>query len=604
MKFRLLFLLLFAGVYAFAQNTDEELAAQYLADGEYDKAQILYEKLLKKSPESVYIYENYFLCLTKTKDFDGAEKLIKKQAKRFADIPLYKVDEGYLLTLQGKEKEAAEVYAGLIKNLNTDENQTIQLANAFVKRNLGEQAITTLETGRKIAGYETAYSPELITLYQRYGAYKKLCDESLQLIGKNDNRLDDVKNYLVPVISREADLEYLRERTLLNLQKFPGKSVYDELLLWVFLQKKEYRAAYRQAVALDKKSKNDGLVLLALAVTCLENSQYDVAADCYNTVIQKGETGMYYLNARMGLLDTRFSKLSKSVSYSTADLDLMEQDFKDFLSAFGKSFNTATTMKQQADFYIYYKHDLNAGITILEELAVMPRVQPRFQGECKLSLGDAYLIKGEIWDAQLLYAQVDKDFAEDPLGQEAKFRNARLSYFTGDFDWAKDQLDVLKTATSQLISNNAIEQSMVIMDNTGLDSTTDALQRFADAELLFFQNRLPESLAILNLMPFQFPKHSLEDDIYLLKARIYARQGNFADAQKNYETVFTRFGGDILADNALIELARLCDFQTNEKAKAMELYKKLVFTYTGSLFTVEARKRIAALQEAGVREKP
>lgn len=604
MKLRLLFWLLFAGLHSFAQNTDEELAAQYLAEGEYDKAQILYEKLLKKNPESVYIYENYFLCLTKTKDFDNAEKLIKKQAKRFTDIPLYKVDEGYLLVLQGKDKEAAAVYAGLMKGINTDENQTIQLANAFVKRNLGEQAIFTLETGRAVAKYETAYSAELIALYQRFGAYKKLCDESLLILGKNENRLDDVKNYLVPVISRETELDYLREKTLLNLQKYPGKSVYDQLLMWVFLQKKEYRAAYRQALALDKKSKDDGLVLLGLAYTCLENNQYDVAADCYNAVIQKGENTLYYLNARMGLLDTRFSKLSKSVSFTAADLDLMEQDFKDFLSAFGKSFNTAATIKQQADFYIYYKHDLNAGIALLEELAVMPRVQPKFQGECKLSLGDAYLIKGEIWDAQLLYAQVDKDFAEDPLGQEAKFRNARLSYFTGDFDWAKDQLDVLKTATSQLISNNAIEQSILIMDNTGLDSTTDALKRFADAELLFFQNKLSESLAILNIMPFQFPKHSLEDDIYLLKARIYARQGNFTEAAKNYEIVYTRFGGDILADNALIELARLCDFQTNQKTKAMSLYKKLVFNYTGSLFTVEARKRIAALSEAGITDEP
>jgi tetratricopeptide (TPR) repeat protein len=601
----LAFVLLFITFGAQAQSTDEQLAAQYMADSEFDKAQVLYEKLLKKNPESIYFYQNYFQCLTNTKDFDGAEKLIKKQSKRYPENAVFLVDQGVLLQMQDKNKEADVEFNGILKLINTDEEKTIHIANAFVSRNLTVWAAAALLAGRKAAGYETAFSNELIALYQKQGQWKKVVDESLVLLSKNDNDLGLVQGNLIRMLDRRTDVDYLREKTLLYLQKYPNKIVYDQLMLWVFLQNKDYRAAYRQAVAMDKKGKDEGLELLNLAATCLNNDQYDIAIDCYNTVMLRGKQGYFYLNAHMGLLETRYTKISKSYAPTDADLKLLEQDYLAFLTEYGRSFNTSNPMKQLADFYIYYFHDLNKGIALLEELAVMQRVQPKFNAACKLSLGDAYLIRGDIWDAQLLYAQVDKDFAEDPLGQEAKLRNAKVSYYTGDFDWAKDQLDVLKTATSQLISNNAIELALKIQDNTGLDSTTEALKKFADAELLYFQNKLDQSLTILNLMPFLFPRHSLEDDIYLLKARIFVKKGNFEEAEKNYTVVFNKFGGDILADNALMELARIYEYQTNQKVKAMTLYKKVVFTYTGSLYTVEARKRIQALKDEGVTdEKP
>lgn len=589
----------------FAQNTDEQLAAQYLADSEYDKAQVLYEKLLKKDPESIYFYQNYFHCLTKTKDFDGAEKLIKKQSKRYPDNAIFLVDQGVLLQMQEKNKDADAEFNDILKLINTDEDKTIHIANAFKSRGLTSWATSALLAGRRAAAYETAFSAELIAIYQKQGEWKKVVDESLVLLSKNDNDLAMVEGNLIRMLDRQSDVDYLREKTLLYLQKYPNKFVYDQLMLWVFLQNKDYRAAYRQAVAMDKKGKDEGMELLNLAATCLNNEQYDIAIDCYNTVMLRGKQGYFYLNARMGLLETRYTKIAKSYAPTDADLKLLEQDYMAFLTEYGRSFNTANPMKQLADFYIYYFHDLNKGIALLEELAVMQRVQPKFNAACKLSLGDAYLIRGDIWDAQLLYAQVDKDFAEDPLGQEAKLRNAKVSYYTGDFEWAKDQLDVLKTATSQLISNNAIELALKIQDNTGLDSTTEALKKFADAELLYFQNKLDQSLTLLNLMPFQFPRHSLEDDIYLLKARIFVKKGNFEEAEKNYTVVFNKFGGDILADNAIMELARIYEYQTNQKVKAMTLYKKVVFNYTGSLYTVEARKRINALKDEGINdEKP
>lgn len=600
--FGLFFVLLIFTVAGFAQETDEQLALQYLADEEYDKAQVLLEKLLKKNPESAFFYQNYFLCLTKTKDFDGADKLIKKQIKKYPSQIGFQVDQGLVYEMQGNKKAADEHYAQLIKQVTAEEEKTLQLSNAFVKRNLLSKGVETLLAGRKVAGYATAYAGDLIALYQKQGEWKKVIDESVNWLTVNNLQLEAVQEGLVRVLDREAEVNYLKEKTLLQLQKYPDQLVLEELLLWIFVQKKEFRAAYRQVLAMDKKLNDNGLQIYNLAAICLNNDQYDVAADCYNAIILKGKDNFFYLNARMGLLETRYTKASNTSGLTQEEMVQIEQEYLTFLSEFGKGVNTAPSMKQLADCYIYYLHDLDKGIKALEELAAMPRLQPKFTANCKLSLGDAYLMRGDVWDAQLLYGQVDKDFLEDPLGQEARLRNAKLSYFTGDFEWAKDQLDVLKTATSQLISNNAIELGLVIMDNTGLDSTTDALKKFADAELLYFQHKLNESMQILNVMPFKFPRHSLEDDIYLLKARILVKQGQYAEAEKNYLMVINKFGGDILADNALMELASLYKDRLNQKPKALEMYQKIVFNYTGSLFTVEARKQIQKLKDEGITE--
>ena len=48
------------------------------------------------------------------------------------------------------------------------------------------------------------------------------------------------------------------------------------------------------------------------------------------------------------------------------------------------------------------------------------------------------------------YSQVEKAQKDAPLGYEAKLRNARLSYFNGDFKLAEAHLDIFwKEATSR-----------------------------------------------------------------------------------------------------------------------------------------------------------
>lgn len=605
---RLILFLLFGSLASitFAQEADEELAAQFFFNEEYDKAEILYKKLHKKNEESVYIYQNYLACLLKQNLVDDAEKMVSKQVKRFQDKPLYTVDLGYVCGLQERDKDKKKLYNDVvdetIDKMNNGGFSTFslpeQLSSAFLNRNEFEFAKLCLLKARKSRGAPTLYAQNLIDIYKITKENESLINECLLVLNYDASELPAMKANLIYLVDTDTKIDYLQEKASIYVQKYPEKSVFDELLLWVYVQQKSFNAAFRQASAMDKRNKTEGKNLIDLANICLSNKNYPIAIKCFDKIVEFGEDGYFYLNAKMGSLQTNYYLVVENGQYTPEDLSLLISRYHTVLNQFGQNPQTAPSMKQLADIYIYYSHDLDKGVALLESLVEMPRLQQKTRGWYKLTLGDAMLMRNEVWEATLYYGQVDKEFKEDPLGQEAKFRNARLSYFQGDFDWSKDQLDVLKTATSQLISNNAIELSLLIKDNTGLDSSTDAMAAFAHAQLLLFQNKLEESLTELNQLPFKHPKHALEDEIYYTKAQIFEKQRNYTKAEEYYKNVFTYFSDDILADNALYSLAKLYEYKMNQPLGAIKIYERIIFEYNSSLFVVDARKRYKLLKEA------
>src|SRR5207237_519209 len=130
-----------------------------------------------------------------------------------------------------------------------------------------------------------------------------------------------------------------------------------------------------------------------------------------------------------------------------------------------------------------YLNKTNEANDLLEETIALPQLSLQLQAECKLELGDILLMTGDIWEASLRYSQVEKSFKHDEIGNEAKFRNAKISYYTGDFKWAQAQLDVLKGATAKLIANDAMDLGLLISDALAIDTNEAPLCIFARADL-------------------------------------------------------------------------------------------------------------------------
>jgi len=351
---------------------------------------------------------------------------------------------------------------------------------------------------------------------------------------------------------------------------------------------------------LDKRNKEDGQRVISLAKTALNNYKYDVAIDGYNYMKSKGSSNYYYVESSIALLDAMKLKVVNS-AYSETSIDQLILAYQKALDEFGKTASTSQLIVDFAHVKAFYQSRYNnnsvvEAINLLQNGLKIPGLDERQTALLKMELADIYVLTGLIWDASLLYGQVEKRFKYDEIGFEAKLKNAKVFYYSGDFGWSEAQLDVLKGSTSKLISNDAMELSVFISDNTGLDTTTEALSVFSKSELMLAQHKYDSALFMLELIEKNFPGHELSDNILFQKATIAHERGDYLLAAENYMAVYESFSNDILADNALIEAGRIYEKALQDTEKAMSIYETILTEYPSSLFVVEARKRFRSLR--------
>ena len=196
----------------------------------------------------------------------------------------------------------------------------------------------------------------------------------------------------------------------------------------------------------------------------------------------------------------------------------------------------------------------------------------------------------------MLYSQVEKTFKNEPIGHLAKLKNARLTYYIGEFAWAKAQLDVLKSATSKLIANDALELSLLISDNTEADSSYAGLFLYSRADLLLYQNKYDEAFMKLDAINTLGTWHPLFDEVLYKKAEIRILQGQYEEADTLLQKLYTSYPDDILGDDALYRRGRLYQEIFIDDQMAMDLYQELLTKHPGSIYTIDARRRFRALR--------
>lgn len=578
-----------------AQAQDPNLANQYYTDGEYEKASALYNQLWDHDKRSEFFFTRYVDCLMNLEQYADCEKVIKKQIKESPENTSLYVTYGNLFEKQNQADQADVQYKRAIDKMATDYASVERLARLFTSQSKYDLALLTYERGSKLTKDDQRFAFNIGELYRRKGDAGKMIEAYLNALGSDPGKLSIVETRLAQTLAPE-DYNELQTQLYTRIQGSDNPD-YVEVLAWSFIQRKDFKSALRQFKALDKRLGENGQRIMNLSADAADGGDFDTAIAGYDYIItEKGQLSPFFFDAKQASMECRRKKVTQGYDYTQDDLKILENDYESFLNQFGKNTMTADLTLQLADLEAYYMNNLPKAIGLLEDLKKMPGLNKEKLARTKINLGDYYLISGDIWESTLLYSQVDKDFKEEQIGQEARFKNARLAYFNGDFQWAQAQFDVLKASTSKLISNDAIDLSVFIMDNLNLDTTSTAISLYSGAELLVYQNRFDEAFMKLDTLRREFPDHSLQDDIYYLEAQIYEKKRDYDKAINLYETVVQRFPEDIRADNALYALAQIYDYKLNNPDKAKELYEKLFMNYSGSIFAVDARKRYRILR--------
>lgn len=588
MKILFFFCILLLPLCTLSQQSDSQLAYTYYQNKEYDKAAELFLKLYERTRSSNFL-DYHIICLINGKEYEKAESILKKYLKTDSGNKDFLINLGYIYEQQGKNKKSEEYYDQAIQKLLPHSGDIINLASKF--RNIREYgwAIQTYLKGREILKQPDAFMSELGDNYMMERDYQSMINLFVRALEQQPGNINSIISKLN--FARSYDLvnsvDQVIENKLAEIQKqkdYPP--VFDELIIWYASQKKKYNLALKHAILLNTKSTDKLYTFLNIARDASATGDYNTALQAFQKIIERGkEKNDFYILARKESLNCEYKKLSVQKT-AAAQFGKLAEQCESYLQESGYNSNNTEVAILLSDIYAYHLHQPDTANRILERSINMRLLTVSTQNLLKSKRADLLTFMNNPWEATILYTQIEKSNPNNDIGYEAKLKKAWLAYYAGDLLWAKAQFDVLKGATSKLISNDAIKMAHFLHTNYDESGNNQDLQKLAQTEYLLFRQEDKTALPVLDSL-IRNSAPGVADYSTLLKADVLARNFQYQEAIQLLETLKENSGQTYIQAEAIFKLAGL-KAQTDAPAEAKELYKLLVSEYSGSVYSVEA----------------
>lgn len=581
-----------------AQGGIQELekdAYSFLALKDYKSAMPLLNQLFQMAPYDKKYYDSYYKALIEVKSYDTAIALSQYMTRiRKEDLSVW-VDKGQAQLLKGEKKPADKTFREAIALQVGNEFQTAGLAAAFRFLNYPDYEISTYETYQQKVGNPYAFSYELAVLYDAKGETDKAFDMLLLSLVARPYGMENAKQAMEKVIDNNPKKQKKAETLIARkLKEEPGNYLWKELFTWLQSGNGDKSEQLKDIIKLDTEQGQDGKMVFNWAAEQYQKEEWEHALqglDYLGTLPVHNPLRPSALQAR---LDIRQKKLEQTFPAEAENVKKILGEYHNFFTEY-PDLKNGKAILGYAKTLALYADQPQAAIDTLQTCINLPYIPAEIKGAAQLDMGDYQVLLGNVWQAALLYSQVDKSFKEDMLGEEARFRNAKLSYYRGDFEYAQGQLSVLKASTTELIANDALYLSVLITENTPEDKNFEALERFAKADLLQFQHKYAEADQLLDSLAKAFPDNDLQDDIHLQRAGIAMKMQDYDKAVAQLKIIRDKYGDDVLADDACMRLAEIFEQRYKDKEKAKAEYENLIIKYPGSSFVQQARARFEAL---------
>ncbi len=583
---------------------DLQLAHKYYLDADYEKAMLYYEKISQEDKYLDKIYKNYKATLIELFKYREAEKLCKDQIKSQPLKLHFLVDLGIIYELDDKPAKKLQLFDKAIAQIksNTTHSAASDLGIAFEKVGAVDRALETYLKFEKISPRNIlSFHSKIAMIYNRQGKTHEMINTFFEMLLLNERFLSSVQNGLVNSIDFETQLkekEILRKAIIQNIQTNPNKIVFVELLAWYYMLNNDYENAYIQIKSIDKKLNSNGQKVLELGNTALNNKDFNIAIKCFDYIIKNSSSLEIKFEAKNKRLITFKTKLLNGSKIIKEELEELKANYLLALSQLNNNRNVYNNKLRKYQLLVdlseieaYFLKDINSAKNHLKNAMSLTNIKAKQKAEAKLKLADIIVLENNIWEASLMYMQIEKEFKNDPLGHLAKFKNAQVYYFSGEYDWCQAQLDVLKASTSKLIANDALELSVLITDNYNMDTSETAMKLFSYADMLSAQQQYKEAIILYDSVLNNFKNHTLNDEIIFRKAKIKLKQHLYNEAIKHLENLEINYPNSILLDNSLYLMG--CIYQENIKNLdlAKKYFKTLLFNHPGSLYITDSRKR-------------
>lgn len=595
----IVFFFLFLQV-SFAQlEKDLKLADHYYSQGQYDKARPYYESVYKTNPSKIYL-SRLLSCLEAEGDLKQAERMLKKAKAKSPDDLDLKIQLAMFYEEHDAPTKAKKEFESLLDNFIVNPSKGIALFNAFVALSKIDYAERVLQASQK-AFKNYPFHFQQADLYSLTNRKEQMLFTYLSLLEKHDYYDKSVRTLLLRRLDltqeQTQDFKLLKKSLFERAQRVNSGVVFSELLIWMYMQVDNFSGVYNQVVSVDLRSKANGQRLYDFAKTCTENKDYSTALRAFEearSITTNRELKFYSLE---GILHVGYIQISEIKRYTDEELQKVLGNYEEALQSMGPvTSRTLRVLLEYAQLLAFYAEEKDKALKVIKEAHSSISLTDMMRSELKMLQADIELLKGNVWEASLLYMQISEAFNFESIGNQAKFKGARIFYYEGEFEFAQSQLDVLKQSTSKLLSNDALELSIMITDNYGLDSNYIAMAWFSKADLYIEQLQFDKAFSLFDSIRINYPFHSLADEILYKRARAMELQGEWQSALGFYADIVKFYGTDILADNALFKSAEILETKLNQADKALDIYKQLLTQHPGSLYIYETRKRVRRLR--------
>lgn len=579
--------LLFLILLAHAQN--EQLANNYFDRGEFEKALVSYEELLKSQEGNYNFFQRVVECSQQLQQFDKAQKLIETRLDKYKQANLL-VELGYNYQLQKNQEKANKYYNQAIDRIKKNAAEVYGIAYVFERKAIVDFALLAYKTAVE-KDPKLSFNFQMAVLYGQQGNTSLMIDTFLEEAYRNPQNLPIIQNQLSRFMTEQEDVAFndtLKKALLISAQKTQDV-FWNDFLSWFFIQQKEYGKAFIQQKAIYKRNPDSFANIVNLGQMAIEDNDQDSAQEILTFVLDNTKDLELLIESHSYLIQMKIDHATeKEYPAITAEIDGLIKEF-------GVSPYTLTLLKLQADFNAFHLNNPEKAKEILKNAMEMPI--NRYQlAETKMELADILLYEEKFNQALIYYSQIDQDMSGDVIGQEASLKTAKTSYFKTDFEWASHQLKVLKSASSQLIANDALDLFLLISDNTVEDSLQVALKKFAHADFLLYQNKKKEALAGFQLILKEHKGEDIEAVTLLRIGKIYEKMGDFTNALASYDLIITKYKESIYIDEALYYSAEIYNVQLQDPEKAKPLYEEMIFKHEDSIYYVDSRNKYRKLR--------
>ena len=587
MKKLFLHIALFFSLVCFSQN--DQLAQYYYDKGDFEKAKISFEELLKSSPHNSLYFQKTIDCYQQLKQFDVAEKAIQARLNIYKQGTLL-VELGYNYHLKKDESSAKKYYDQAIDRIKKNPNEVYGIENTFERKVLLEYALKSYQTALAIEP-KYNFNYQMAQLYGQLGNTEMMISTFLDESFTNPQNSIQIQNQLARFMVEEGDENFnetLRKALITRAQK--NQDVFwNEYLSWYYVQQKEFGKAFIQEKAVYKRNPDSLSSIINLGQLAIEEDDQEAAKEILGFVLENTKDLQLLIQAHTYLLEMKIEKAQEK------DFPSINTELTALLTEYGINPISLPLQLIQAHFVAFNLKKPEEGKAIVKK-ALALQLNGYEEAKTKMELADIFLFEEKYNQALIYYSQIEENLKNDAVAHEASLKAAKTSYFQGDFVWASKQFKELKSASTQLIANDALEYFLLISDNTVADSTQTALKQFAKGDFLLYQNRNKEAEAQFQATLKSFKGQEIEAVTMLRLGKIYEKQNEYNLALSQYQNIIDQHSDGIYIDEALFFSAEIYNTKLKDSEKAKALYEKIIFNHQDSIYFVEARKEYRQLR--------